>query len=278
MPTPRPAVVSSVAGGRVTVISRWIFNTFVVHDGGDGGALVVDPGLPSNAVDALDHVLALYGGDGVSAVACTHGHVDHVAGVPAMAEATGIGYLLPAMCERYLARQHAPGRPEPRDLAKIAPVMASQPLDLRPLVELRPFVSTAGHIANGMVMPLPPAGFLADGDRITGASEWEVLATPGHTDDSTCLYHRETATLLSGDSVLTHDGRAWFNPEHLSTSASQDTEERLRSLPVEHLLPGHGLALSGDDLLGRARSFRTMPGGDSGSARFARIAGRWMTG
>lgn len=274
-PTPSPAVFSPAAGGRATMISRWIFNTFVVHDGGDSGALVVDPGLPSNAVDALNHVRALYGGNDVSAVACTHGHTDHVAGIPTMADATRVGYLLPAICEVYLARRQAPGRPGPREVAKILPVMASQPLDLRPLIELRPFVSTAGHVADGMVMPLPPAGFLADGDRVAGASEWEVLTTPGHTDDSTCLYHRETATLLSGDSVLTHDGQAWFNPEHLSTSASQDTEERLRSLPVEHLLPGHGLAISGDNLLGRARSFRTMPDGGSRSARVARMAGRW---
>jgi len=37
----------------VTVLSRWIFNCYLVHDGGDGRALIVDPGLPSTAAAAI---------------------------------------------------------------------------------------------------------------------------------------------------------------------------------------------------------------------------------
>ena len=268
-------MVRPAADERVTVVSRWIFNTYIVHDGGDDGAMIVDPGTPSNATDALSAVARVHGSAAPQAVVCTHGHVDHVAGVTTIQDATGVGYQLPAVCEDYLARRSPPGQPGGRQVVKIAPVMASQPFDLGPLLELRRLAGQVGHVTDGMAMPTSPAGFIADGDHVIGAADWEVLATPGHTDDSTCLYHRSSATLLSGDTVLTHDGQAWFNPEHLSTSASADTEERLRSLPVEHLLPGHGQPISGHDLLRRARSFRTMPPGRSRSERLARRLGAW---
>jgi len=94
-----------------------------------------------------------------------------------------------------------------------------------------------------------PAGSRAksieEGAALPGAKEWRVLSVPGHSDDSTCFYHAASRTLLSGDAVLTHNGRAWFNPEIVDAGASAQTEERLRALDVEHLLPGHGLPISG---------------------------------
>lgn len=266
--------IREIDGTAITVVARWIFNTYVVHDGGAGRAMIVDPGTPSNGADAVG-VTERVADAPLGAVVCTHGHTDHVAGVETVTAATGVGYRLPARCEAYLAGDDAPEAPGPRQVAKIAPVLASQPFSVAPLLELRSHVGRCGHTATGMVMPQAPDGFLRDGDEVPGAPGWEVLSTPGHTDDSTCLYHRESATLLSGDTVLTHEGRAWFNPEHLSAEASAATEERLRELPVEHLLPGHGLPLSGPDLLGRARSFRDRPTGVRPSSLIARIVGRW---
>jgi glyoxylase-like metal-dependent hydrolase (beta-lactamase superfamily II) len=268
------ARIQTIADAGVTVVSRWIFNTYVVHDGGDGAAMIVDPGTPTNGADAVDIVRGLHG-HAPGVVVCTHGHADHVAGVMTIADRTGVGYHLPARCDDYLAKRTLPGAPGFRQIAKIAPVLASQPFSLGPLLELRHHVATAGHSADGMVMPLAPAGFLRDGAAVEGAPAWEVLSTPGHTDDSTCLYHHPSATLLSGDTVLTHDGRAWFNPEHLSADASATTEERLRSLRVEHLLPGHGLPISGSDLLGQARSFRDQPTDRRMSSLIARTIGAW---
>ena len=115
---------------------------------------------------------------------------------------------------------------------------------------------------------------MADGDAIPATEGWEAVAVPGHTDDSTAYYHRDTATLLSGDAVLTHDGRAWFNPEWVDTEASTATEERLRSLEVRHLLPGHGLPIEGD-IWSRARSMRDCPPGRGLLTRCARHFGRW---
>ncbi len=116
---------------------------------------------------------------------------------------------------------------------------------------------------------------MVDGETLATTDSWEVVLVPGHTDDSTCLYHRDSATLISGDAVLTHAGRAWFNPEVTDRTLSRDTEERLRELDVRHLLPGHGRPIAGRDLLKDARSFRAQPAPGGILSRVARAVGRW---
>ncbi len=268
------AVVVEHLGGALTRISRAAFNCYVVHDAGQGRALVIDPGTPNNGADAAAVVRTKLGASGRATVICTHGHVDHVGGVP-QACAVADGYHLPAICEQYLAGSIVPAAPGPREIAKILPVLMSQPFSFAALRELVPLQKTMGHQRTGMTMPTPPAGFVADGDTVPGAPSWRVISAPGHTGDATCFYDASTATLFGGDSVLVHAGQAWFNPEITDAGASAHTEGQLRSLPVEHLFPGHGLPVSGTDLLGRARSFRDRPPGGAVSCRLARLVGAW---
>ncbi len=103
--------------------------------------------------------------------------------------------------------------------------------------------------------PVETPTFVGDGEHLATASEWRVISGPGHTDDSTLYYHESMKTLASGDAVLTHAGRAWFNPEYVDAELSAETEDKLRSLRVDVLLPGHGRPLVGHDLLANARSF-----------------------
>ena len=53
--------VTELAEVGVTVLSRWIFNCYLVHDGGDGRALIVDPGLPSTTAAAIAMIEAAGG-------------------------------------------------------------------------------------------------------------------------------------------------------------------------------------------------------------------------
>ncbi len=77
----------------------------------------------------------------------------------------------------------------------------------------------------------------------------EVVATPGHTMDSICLYHRPTGTLFSGDTVLPEAvaapdrGAGGSLPEYLASL------RRLRSMDISHVLPGHGRPQVGDGAL-----------------------------
>ncbi|MCA9618945.1 MAG: MBL fold metallo-hydrolase [Myxococcales bacterium] len=244
-------------------LSRWIFNCYLVEDTGDGRPLVVDAGLPCTAGLAAPLV------SGTPRIAATHGHSDHVGGITRLLDRAA-EVLLPARCEAYLGGEPA-RTPGPREVAKILPVFADQPFDLAALREFGSATAGYGRTPR-MTVPFPVSGYLSDGDRL---GDWEILAAPGHSDDSTCFYHPASETLISGDAILTHDGRAWFNPEIVDPVRSRATEERLRELSVRHLLPGHGLPLAGVALLRDARSFRERPPGPGMLARLSRSLGRW---
>lgn len=95
---------------------------------------------------------------------------------------------------------------------------------------------------------------LADGTRLTVAGyEYRLLATPGHTPGSVCLYHPERRVLLTGDHLLAHvtpplcpaPGETGVAAAHLASLA------RVADLPVDLWLPAHGPR--GQDHAARAR-------------------------
>lgn len=271
----------------ITVISSWIFNCYVVHDGGDGRPFVVDVGMVRNSEAVLKHLRRLGGaaaaateqaatseGDGSSesawVVAATHTHSDHVAGVPHLDAHADIDLRLPAVVESW-SEGEKPPVPGLKAMSRITPVLRDQPFDF---ASLRGFVTQgklAGYGARPYRMPVTPAGYVADGEPVPGASNWVALHTPGHSVDSTSYWCESTRTLLSGDAVLSVGGKGWFNPEYTDEALSADTEEKLRKLHVDVLLVGHGRPCVGDDLLGSALGHLEKPHGDqSGLRRFFR--------
>ena len=258
----------------VVSASRWMFTCYGIL-GDDGTAALVDAGLPSSSLGALG---ALRGvgrmPEDVACVLATHGHSDHVGGFEAVLQHTSAEALLPDRCRGYLEGER------PRNFGREAtvrflPMWGQHPFDLTATREL---ASAGRSIGFGQreqfTVPFEPAGFLGDGGPGPGAPGWTVIATPGHTDDSISLYHADSATLLSGDEVITHDGRAWFNPEWVDRTVHAATEERLRALEVRHLLPGHGLPIEGD-VWRNARSAGECPPGGGLLTRCARRFGRW---
>ncbi len=232
----------------VTRLSRWIFNCYVLD--GDDGPVVVDAGLPEVAAD-----LARRLGDRTpTAVVATHGHCDHVAGVPGLARRWGVRAHLPARSLPYLDGE-TPRQGRTTQAWRLLPTLFDQPFDLTGLRGFLASPKVAGYALTGsMTWDGPaPVGGLADGDALPGAAQWRVLAVPGHTDDSVALWHADTATLLSGDAVLTARGRARFTPEHVDLADATASMGRLLDLPVEHLLPGHGRPIHGAGAWDRLR-------------------------
>lgn len=225
--------------------SSWIFNCYAI-EGDHGQTVLVDPGLPITTRRALDRVHSLgRAGEALHAVA-THGHVDHVGGMPLLRREHNALTYLPGRCERYLAGE-VPRTFPTRTALRFFPMVGQQKFSITPLRELAAASKAIGFAGASAAFQFPyaPDGYLQEGATLPGAANWHILDVPGHSDDSVCFYNPQTATLISGDAVLTHNGRAWFNPEIVDLAATAITEERLRSLEVRHLLPGHGLPISG---------------------------------
>ncbi|WP_375001031.1 MBL fold metallo-hydrolase [Aeromicrobium sp. CTD01-1L150] len=85
---------------------------------------------------------------------------------------------------------------------------------------------------------------LVDGEMIdVDGLRLEVVATPGHTSDSTCLRLVDEPVLLSGDTILGRGTTVVAHPDGV-LGPYLDTLARLRELVeegvVRRILPGHG--------------------------------------
>ncbi len=70
-------------------------------------------------------------------------------------------------------------------------------------------------------------------------SGFEILSTPGHTEDSICLYHPEEKILLSGDTVFSNGS---VGRSDLPTGDKDElvgSVEKLSELEIDSLYPGH---------------------------------------
>jgi glyoxylase-like metal-dependent hydrolase (beta-lactamase superfamily II) len=88
---------------------------------------------------------------------------------------------------------------------------------------------------------LPPGSVVTE-----GGCEIEVIATPGHTSDSVCLYLRADQAVLTGDTVLGRGTTVIAGDGKLSDYLG--SLDRLRALAestqLRALLPGHGPLLT----------------------------------
>ncbi len=85
--------------------------------------------------------------------------------------------------------------------------------------------------------------WLEDMTMLPGAAQWHVIASPGHSPDSLCLYNPFTGELLCGETILAIERHI---PVLRDTSDRQQLEnflQCLRSLRVHYMYAGHGRPL-----------------------------------
>ena len=101
--------------------------------------------------------------------------------------------------------------------------------------------------------------FILTGDESTGGSIMRTIHTPGHTDDSICLYLHEDQALFTFDSVLGHGTAVFENLSlymaslqhllnlhlHLHSNNDKDTAETT----CTKLYPGHGPVVEDGEVL-----------------------------
>lgn len=163
---------------------------------------VIDPGADEGSI------MAVLTGEkvAVQSIVLTHGHADHVAAAAVLKRLTGAP-ILAHPADGYLLR------------------------------------ATDNMVAKalGLTAVIAPDEELSDGTLIKVADiEFTVLATPGHTPGSCCLYSAKEQVLFSGDTLFRGSiGRSDLQGGNAKTIAR--SLSRLKELPPEvQVYPGHG--------------------------------------
>ena len=215
-----------------TITDRFsLANTYLLND---QRIVIVDPASELNVRIMLDYMERFLHRNPmeIDLIVLTHLHADHTAGVEAL-----------------LRRCSVP----------VAASVAARQLALTEGAEHKTSGITqfAGQVLNQAALPgvlhhldlFPPNYAKQIGmidlwlDDVAGLPEhpeWRVIASPGHTLESLCLYNPFTYELLCGDTVITVEGGAPLLRSATNRRQLEETLRVLRSLEVFYLYPGHG--------------------------------------
>ena len=88
---------------------------------------------------------------------------------------------------------------------------------------------------------------------------WEILATPGHTEDSLSLYNAASGELICGDLILNFkkNGTGYLNPFCWNREAVENSYQNLiQKVDAKTIYPGHGEIINnGSNALLKVRTF-----------------------
>lgn len=192
-------------------------NCYVIED--ERGAAIVDPGLPGpRNLGVLEQRLRSIGIPlrRVHTVLVTHAHPDHFGGA---------GWVRRKAGSEVVTHDHFqvfwdPTEPPDVDVEELADPGSADSLhsgrSMRRPWDPPPWGGPAmewpfkRRFAYKLAQRFPQLARTPRPDRRVhdaqairlGRREWQVIHTPGHTDDHICLLDRETGVLLSGDHVL----------------------------------------------------------------------------
>lgn len=217
-------------------------NTYVL---GRRGLVVVDPGAASSADAVLEFVtqeLKRKPAD-VREIVVTHLHCDHIGGVAKLRDATGAKVALATSARPYVeGRKRMKWAPISRWLEMMALHEATD-FSLPSFSDLMRMPWAGSPLSRRHGLPFRVDRWLADREPLAAGDatlRWQVIASPGHTEDSICLWEPRVRALVSGDVILGCWGRARFNPFFSHDEEQVRTERRLRRLAPRRVLPGHG--------------------------------------
>jgi glyoxylase-like metal-dependent hydrolase (beta-lactamase superfamily II) len=226
----------------LTVFERgWLSCNNVLIHGGPDGATLVDTSHCLHAEQTVALVQRALAGAPLARVLNTHLHSDHCGGNAALRRALGPQVPLAIPVGGWEAVQAW-------DDARLSFVPTGQRIE-------RFAADEALH--PGQVLTL-------------GGRPWEVIAAPGHDPDAVMLFDCEHGVLIAGD-ALWENGFGVVFPELEGEQAFDDVAavlERIASLPVRRVVPGHGAPF--DDVAGAlARAHSRLAGFRADPARHA---------
>jgi len=220
---------------------------------GPEGLMVMDPGSLGAARAVVEMIRNRLGmsPSAIRYVAATHFHIDHIGGMGPLLAACGpetqVLFADPV-------RDYLTGRRRlnllPRWFSALVPVAWASAGYVRRLADALP-ANPAGIPLPGLrrFTRLPFAGercvFLGGGMGPPGFEDWEIIRTPGHTEDSLSFYSPESAELICGDLLHNmHRGTGTLNAFCWDRNTILATLETLRrSIAPRVIYPGHGEAV-----------------------------------
>jgi len=179
-------------------------NTYIYFDPAAREGIVIDPGAHAARIwDAIQQADVR-----ITGIVLTHGHFDHIGAADELLRHTNAAL--------YAGSAEA-------DVLKDPNINASA-------LHTRTPISIAAYAP------------LNDGDTLSiGTHSLRVIATPGHTVGSVCLYNEAEGHLFSGDTLFRRSvGRADF-PTGDEAALIASIQNKLFPLPDETMVhPGHG--------------------------------------
>jgi glyoxylase-like metal-dependent hydrolase (beta-lactamase superfamily II) len=213
-------------------------NLYFVRSRTTGEWMLVDAGLRGYARAIRKTARELFG-SAPTAIVLTHGHFDHVGGLPALAVEWGVPVYAHPLELPYVTGRSKYPPPDPTvgggAQSWLSPLFSRGPIDLGDRVRM-----------------------LASNGIVPGMGEWQWLLTAGHSPGHVSLFRENDRTLIAGDAVVTTKQEsalavmrqrplvsrppAYFTQDWASARRSVET---IAALEPEVLATGHGPAMRG---------------------------------
>lgn len=229
-------------------------NSYLIEE--DGSFAAIDVGTFWAAEEIYHYLCSRSAGmTSLRMVTATHFHIDHIGGISRL-----IG-LFPEMkvffyvkVGDYLARRDkicvVPFFSWIRDLVPTLTSCDNHRKNL-PAALNSDWAGIPIPLLRSQLLSIPEVFCTLEGDKpIPYLRNWKLIKTPGHTDDSICLYNPIEKTLISGDTILNMEGSGELNRFCCDHGSIKESFKTLSSLNIERVYPGHGDTLSNIEGLG----------------------------
>lgn len=212
-------------------------NTYLVND--EEHCFVIDPGSVLNTQLTLDYLQQFLhrSPSDIDLIVLTHLHPDHTAGVEALRKACNAPVAASSVAKQLVQSWMEDNHQEIRSKLGMSHFVGH-------MLSQRPLPGSLHHL------DLFPSRYeqqvqmvdiwLEDVAGLPNHLNWRVLASPGHTPESLCLYNPFSYELVCGDTVVTFEGGIALVHGSTNQRSLEMTLQTLRSLNVFYLYPGHG--------------------------------------
>ena len=211
-------------------------NTYLVND--EEHCFVIDPGSTLNTQLTLHYLQRFLhrAPSDIDLIVLTHLHADHTAAVEALRKACKAPVAASSVAQQ-LVQSWRDGSQEMRSKSGMTHffghMLSQHPLP-GALHHLDFFLP--GYEQQVQMVDL----WLEDVAGLPDHLNWRVIAGPGHTPESLCLYNPFSYELVCGDNLVILEGGAAIVHRSINQRIQERTLQTFRSLNVLYLYPGHG--------------------------------------